>query len=308
MVRKTPASRPELVAEGRPIRFAVAVVSERAKRSHQIASHMASAYSGLVEFDLRTVRSSPEATEAARAASVVADLVIAVGGDGTVADVATGIFRSDAVLGIVPAGSTNIVARGLGIPADPDAAVRVLTAPLGVRRIDVGRCGERCFLHMAGTGFDAEIFRDASTSLKRSLGWLAYIPPAARALRNNPARVRVTVDGTSTETRSPLVLVANGASVVTPGLELYPDISIDDGLLDVLIFSTVTPPQILAALGLTGLRRLHHSPHVKRVRGREVLIESDPPLPFQLDGDVRGDTPIQLSIVPLGMQVAVPFA
>jgi diacylglycerol kinase (ATP) len=285
---------------------AVAVVSEGSRRGPRAVSRLIAAYSHPRRLEVRTVRSSDEAVAAARDAASSAGTVIAVGGDGTVSDVATGMLGTDAVLGIVATGSTNIVARGLGIPASPEAAIRLLAGTHRVRAIDVGRCGDRCFLHMAGAGFDAEIFRGTSRSLKRSLGWLAYLPAAARALRTAPALVRVTVDGTVLTTRSPLVLVANGGAIVTPALALYPDITVDDGWLDILVFSTVTPPQIVAALGLTGLRRLHRSPHVRRLRGREVRIEADPPLPIQLDGDVRGETPRTMVIVPRGLKVIVP--
>ena len=91
-----------------------------------IAESLARKLGTAVDLSLVFVGSSAEATEAARVAATRARIVIAVGGDGTVADVATGIAHSDAILGIVPAGSTNITARSLGVPANPRAAIQLL--------------------------------------------------------------------------------------------------------------------------------------------------------------------------------------
>jgi YegS/Rv2252/BmrU family lipid kinase len=296
------------VTTERTARAAVAIVSGSSRNGPRLASALKSAFAGRAPFRIRLIRSSDEAIEAAREAALRADTVIAVGGDGTVSDVATGILGTGAILGIVPSGSTNIIARALRIPARPTAAIEMLASAHDVRAIDAGLCGDRCFLHMAGAGFDAALFRATKQALKRHLGWMAYLPAAIEALRTAPSEVIITVDGASVEERSPLVLVANGGAVVVPSLEIYPDISVDDGWFDILVFSTVTWPQIITALGLTGLRSLHRSPHVRRIRGKEVRIEAAPSLPIQLDGDVRGQTPVTFALLPLAMNVAVPFA
>ncbi|MGH2615711.1 MAG: diacylglycerol/lipid kinase family protein [Thermomicrobiales bacterium] len=258
--------------------------------------------------DLRihVVGSSREATEAARHHAAWADIVVAVGGDGTVSNVATGIFGSSVALGIIPAGSTNIVARSLGIPSQPEAAMTLLIGDHVPRQIDVGRSGDRSFLNMAGVGFDAEIFRGADPAWKRRLGWLAYLPAAATALRVKPSLVRVSVDGVLDEVTSPLVLVANGGAAITPAFEIYPGIAVDDGWLDVLIFTAATPVQIAATLGSAGRRRLDRSPHVIWRRGRTVLVDATPPLMAELDGDVIGATPRGFHLAPAAMTVITP--
>jgi YegS/Rv2252/BmrU family lipid kinase len=255
---------------------------------------------------LRIAGSSSEAVELAREAAAIADIVVAVGGDGTVADVATGIFGSAASLGIVPTGSTNITARCLGIPRGTAAAVALIAGPHVRRRIDVGRCDERCFLHIAGAGFDAELFEATSPTLKRSMGWLAYLPAAAAAARLPPARVRVVADDEVIDAISPLVLVANGGSILVPELTLYPDVAIDDGWLDVLVFTAATLAEIAATLGQLGRLALDRSPHVQWRRAKRVGIESSPTMRVQLDGDVRGETPTMFHVAPGGMTVITP--
>ena len=256
--------------------------------------------------DIAIVGSSNEATDTARRAASNATVVVAVGGDGTVADVATGIFGSQAALGIVPAGSTNITARALGVPRSPTAAIALLAHPHERRTIDIGRSGDRSFLHIAGAGFDAELFKGADPRWKRSFGWLAYLPSAAWALRLPPSRVSIVADGRAIETDSALVLIANGGSAVTPQFRIYPDIAVDDGWLDLLVFTARTPVEIAETLASASRQRLDASPHVMRHRAREIAITASPELSIQLDGDPRGSTPREFHIVPAALQVIAP--
>jgi diacylglycerol kinase (ATP) len=259
-----------------------------------------------LDLDIQVASSSSEATLAASEAARSAGIVIAVGGDGTVSDVATGIFESSAALGIVPAGSTNIAARSLGIPADPAAALALFGGAHRIRKIDIGRSEDRSFVHIAGAGFDAELFRGASPVWKRRLGWFAYLPAAVAALRLPPSEVRVTTDGAILEARSSLVLIANGGSAIAPQFQIYPGITVDDGWLDVLIFTSSTLAEIATTLGFAGTQQLDRSPHVMHRRARHVGIEAMPALPVELDGDPRGTTPRQFSIAPLGLRVVTP--
>lgn len=255
-----------------------------------------------------TVRVTPgpgTAAEITRAALDGKDTVVAVGGDGTVREVA-GVLRGTGIpLGIIPAGSTNIVARELNIPADPAAALRLILGAHGLAPLDVGVCGERCFLHMAGAGFDSRLFAGANPRLKRRLGWVAYLGPAAQSLLHSSVRFSIVADGEASEVESPLVLVANGGSIIWPRLRLYPGLRKDDGWLDVLIFTATRPVPMLRTLGHVAAMRLDQSPFVLHRRARRVEIATDPPIPFQLDGDVVGTTPAILALDPAALSVIV---
>jgi YegS/Rv2252/BmrU family lipid kinase len=260
----------------------------------------------LTQVHVYTANSSREATLTASDAAESADVVVAVGGDGTVADVATGIFGSDAALGIVPAGTTNITGRSLGIPADPADALALLGHQRVYRSIDVGRSGDRSFLHIAGAGFDAQLFSSANPDWKRRVGWVAYLPAAAAALAVPPAEVRVIADEIEIVADSALVLIANGGSAIAPGFKIFPGVSVEDGWLDVLLFTPSTPAEIATTLWHAGMQRLDRSPHVIWSRARTVKIEAAPPLPVELDGDPRGHTPREFQVVPSGLTVVVP--
>ena len=218
-------------------------------------------------------------------------------------DVATGLFGSRA-LGIVPPARQHYAARS----ASRLTGRRDSTAcgAYRLRAIDVGRSDNRSFIHIAGAGFDAELFGAASPVWMRRLGWIAYLPAAVAALRLPPSDVQITVDGEIFEARSPLVLIANGGSVITPHFRIYPGIAVDDGWLDVLVFTTLTASQIVTTLGHAGRQRLDRSPHVMHRRGRTVSLKAEPSLLVQLDGDPRGTTPRLFNVVPLGLLVATP--
>jgi len=247
-----------------------------------------------------------EATRLAQEAAAWAEVVVAVGGDGTVADVATGIVGRGVPLGIVPAGSTNIVAAELGIPGRPAAAARVLFGPHRLAALDVGRCNDRYFLHMAGAGLDSRFFQRTNPSLKRRVGWLAYLPAAAGALRLPPSRFEIVADGQRLSVTSPLVLVANGGSIISPMLRLLPDVRHDDGWLDLLVFSATTPPEIALTLGQVVTRRLDRSAFLVRIRARQIAIAAEPRLPIELDGDVIGELPAVIGLKRAALRVLAP--
>ena len=119
-------------------------------------------------------------TNLARASLAGANMMVAVGGDSTVASIASAIDGTGVPLGIVPAGSTNIIARDLGIPTEAKSAIALLYGQHNHRFLDLGICDDRRFLHMAGAGFDSRLFAATNPKLKRHAGWLAYIPAGAQ--------------------------------------------------------------------------------------------------------------------------------
>ncbi|WP_294083836.1 diacylglycerol kinase family protein [Sphaerobacter sp.] len=259
-------------------------------------------------YDVRVLRTSfpGAARDLARQAAESSDVVLAVGGDGTVGDVASGLVGTNTPLAIIPTGSANAVARSLGIPLQPAAAARLLVRPHDRRTLDVARAGDRVVVHMAGSGYDALVMRDAQRSLKRLARWLAYVPPALKHLTAPRIQYRVTVDGETTEFAARMVLIANGAFVLDPWLRFGDDIRPDDGVLDVCVFD---PPHLAATLTLGLWFLVGHvgrSRFARRLRGRSVRVEASPPAPVELDGDYAGTTPLEMTVCPAAIQVIVP--
>jgi YegS/Rv2252/BmrU family lipid kinase len=232
-----------------------------------------------------------------------ATVAIACGGDGTVSQVAAALLDQRIPLGIVPAGSTNMVAKVSNIPSEPEKAVKLIFGWHRREKIDVGRCGERLLLHLGGSGIDARIFLGANEKLKRRLRWIAYIPSAVTASMGQPSMYTVTVDGIETHAESSLVLVANSAQLLHSSIHLVADVSRTDGQFDVLIYKADNPVA-LAAAGLTSLTgHLERFGQVIRLRGSRIRIDANPPAPTELDGEVIGETPLEIEVLPRAIEL-----
>ena len=232
-----------------------------------------------------------------------ATVAIASGGDGTVSQVSAAILDERIPLGIVPAGSTNMVAKVSNIPSNPEKAVKLIFGWHRREWIDVGRSEDRLLVHLGGSGIDARMFVGASSTLKRRLRWLAYVPSAVTGAMAKPSMYTVTVDGTETRARSSLVLVANSAQLLHSKIHLVNDVSRTDGKFDVLIY-TAENPIALAGAGLASLTgHLESLGQVIRLRGSRIRIEADPPAPTELDGEVVGETPLEIEVLPRAIEL-----
>jgi diacylglycerol kinase family enzyme len=234
-----------------------------------------------------------------------------VGGDGTVGEVLTGVAGTATPVAIVPRGTGNQVAHNLRIPRRVDAAVEVAVHGTAAA-MDVGCLGDgRYFALAAGAGWDAEIISRATRERKDRWGFGAYVFAGISVGMVPPtARFRIVADGREMELDASLVLVANVGSFVAPyvplAMRVAPSVSFRDGLLDVCIFAPGTPTGVAALLWRLGLGRYTGDPRMIFLQAREVSVESDPPMPTQVDGEVLGTTPLRARSVPGGVHVLVP--
>ena len=261
-----------------------------------------------VLLDIRVTTSAGAARSLAQESAHGAALVIAIGGDGTVADVAGSLEHGGIPLGIIAAGSTNIIGRQLGVPTDPAAAVALLWGEHDERVIDAGYCNDRAFLHMAGVGFDSELFSRTDSRLKRRVGWMAYLPAGASALRERPAAYTITADGVTFDVVSPLVLVANGGAIIHPALTIHPEIDTNDGKLDLIVVTATTPVEVARTLARIATRSLSHSPFITHLQATTITVHCDRDIPVQVDGDVTETLPATFRIEPQSIRLIVPPA
>ena len=242
------------------------------------------------------------------------DMVIAVGGDGTLGEVATGLAHSDCALGVLPVGTGNVWAHMLGLPvwspinrsALMDAARILLEGK--TRRIDLGKAGERYFVLWSGIGFDAQIAHDIEPhrEIRRSLGNLTYVVTAiALSLGLRGTRVTVSIDGKTVRERALMILVTN-AQLYGPSWRLAPEAQLDDGLLEVYIFKGSNTLDVLRHFFLLLLGKHQKSPKIESYRATRVEIRGEKPLPLHLDGDPFGHTPVTITVVPEALHVVAP--
>jgi YegS/Rv2252/BmrU family lipid kinase len=239
-----------------------------------------------------------------------ATAVAVYGGDGTVLQAASGLAGTGVPLAILPGGTGNQLARNLGIPRDPAAAVRVMLAGAH-RAVDIGRWTPdrgpaQVFGVACGAGYDAEIMVSTTRGMKRWLKTGAYLLQSLRSLRHLiPMPYRVTVDGVVTEGEAATVLVANCARIFPPYFPLRPSVRLDDGLLDVV---ALTADGLLEALRvLRQLARDRPDPRkVRHIQGRVIRLETTPPRAAQHDGEDGGVTPFTAEVLPGALEVFTP--
>ena len=259
-----------------------------------------------------------------------ADVVVAVGGDGTVRTVASALSGTGHALGIVPIGTGNLFARNMGIPVDDvDAALTVATSH-GSKLVDMGRLTildneeedhGHAFLIIAGLGFDAQMIDDTDPELKKNISWLAYFVGAFKHLFAPKYRGSVSItsaDG-STHTRTKLTfrtLMAGNCGQI-PGFSLMPEAKWDDGILDFEIIDTTGGLIGWAnlfgdVLHQTVTGKAQQSPlstnsTVDQIQGVSAEVRLEKPALAEVDGDILRETShIRFTVERQALTVRVP--
>lgn len=244
-------------------------------------------------------------TELARAAADEgAAVVVAVGGDGSVADVAAGLLGTKTTLGVIPKGSGNGMARNMGISLTVAEAIATINA--GKRqRIDVGYANEHVFLSNAGVGFDTLISKEFAASTKRGLGVYSWLITKHLWLYKE-WDWKISVDGKEIAEKAFLVNVANGKQFGY-NFTIAPEASVTDGLLDVIVIQKFPKllGGVLAVQALWG--KITDNPYVQQYRGKEVRI-SHPKLRWmQTDGDAKPcEGEVRFRVEPAALELIVP--
>lgn len=264
-----------------------------------------------VTCDLVFTEYSGHAAEIAIGRHTDYDAVFSLGGDGTAMEVAGALAGTGHLVGALPGGTGNLLARALHIPLRIDRAVTTLLAG-EERRIDLGRFADgRRFAIAAGVGIDVSMLQATPIWMKRYFGVIAYAVmgtvAALRILfRRERIHARVTVDGV-TETRDvTTILVANFGALLNERITLGPTIQSDDGLLDVCLFAPRSTLDGVAIMWRLLRRDFSAHPAMSYRRGSKIRIETDPPMEAQADGELIGPTPLDIAVEPLSVRLLVP--
>jgi YegS/Rv2252/BmrU family lipid kinase len=258
------------------------------------------------------VPKSKKAPKQARAAvKAGAELLLVWGGDGMVqrcidAIAGLGDAGANVTVGIIPAGTANLLATNLGIPHDLGDALDIALSGR-IRRIDIGVVNGEHFGVMAGAGFDARMIDAADAEAKTRHGSLAYVRTGASAIRAEPEPVHVLVDGvTFFEGPASCVLVGN-VPRATGGLLVFEHAQPDDGLLDVGVVTADGAVQWLRVLTRVALHRGAGSPFIRTLQGRTVDVRFERPTVYELDGGTRAATDqLCFEVKPRAVSICVP--
>lgn len=239
-----------------------------------------------------------------RAAGEAGELALAFGGDGIVGRVAAGLRGTDGMLGILPGGRGNDLARVLGIPRDPVEACAIVVrgAP---RPLDLAEVDGSPYVGIASCGFDSDANRIANQT-----NWIAgqavYLYAALRALAAwRPACFTLHLDGERLELSGYTVAAAN-SPCYGGGMRLAPGAALDDGLLDVVTIAAIGKLRFLSRLPKVFGGRHVEDEAVGVLRGRELHIEADRAFTVYADGDPIGELPVTVRALPAAVRVLAP--
>jgi len=297
-----------------PRRTALLIVNPAARAAdHGRADRVAAVLEERLALERVETKARGHAMElAASAAEDRLDLVVVLGGDGTLNEVANALAGTATPVAILPGGEANVFARSMGLPRDPVAAARIVAATAGSpRRVPLGRAGDRWFTANCGVGFDGAIVRavEAHPDAKRRLGDLFFVWTATRVSatgydRRTP-RLSVTwgpgdddrVDHAYVaivQNLSPFTYLGRRAMRVAPDADL--GLNLDALILDSMRIGTVLP----VALSTFARARHGRNRHARIVHDVPWFdVRSEVPLPLQADGEYLGDhTEVRIECVP----------
>ncbi len=262
-----------------------------------------------VDWSISLTQESGDAERFARqAAASGADVVAAYGGDGTVMEVARGLLDSQALMAILPGGTANLMSVELGIPKKLEEAAAVACSEHSiVRQVDMGLMGETPFLLRVGMGFAARKVKLADRQLKDKYGMLAYTIAAMKALtKSKMALYHITLDGQTVEIKGLTCLVDNAGNMGIAGATPGRNISVSDGLLDVLL---ITDPGFSANVDTAeGKSKISLPNTYAHWQARQIEISAEPSQPVQVDGEMAGRTPVSIRVIPQALCVLTPEA
>ena len=231
-------------------------------------------------------------------------MVLAVGGDGTVAEVMAAAHQQDVPMGIVPRGTANIVARELGLPASwRKATRRALERFPATRPVDLVRVNDGYSALASGIGFDATVMRYTPRALKYWLGRAAYLVAGAWWLPQAPLfECTIRADGEAIEMTAVVVMVVNAGMLGAAPFRFGPNIAIDDGMLDIVVYRPRSLGDRAGVLWRIVRQRSDGSNMMQR-KARSVEIKAPDVQWYEVDGEVHRGNVLRAEIVPGGVRV-----
>jgi YegS/Rv2252/BmrU family lipid kinase len=238
------------------------------------------------------------------------DLIVAIGGDGTVGEVVAGQARAErkVPIAIVPVGTANVVSLALALPWLPGMAISNMLEGR-VLPFDVGYLPQedRHFFLMAALGFPAKVIRDSPRRLKNLFGVFTYLAAGLRnALNLDEVRIFIEDDaGTCRQFEGNTILLSNIGKIGDINLKVTPDTSAHDGRFDISVISSRSLWDLIGVLFRMLTWRYRPTPRLHHFQSGRVVITTEPPVAVQIDGEDLGQTPLAAEVIPGGVHLVV---
>lgn len=308
-----PTTAPEVVAAPaqRELRRALAIVNPRSgnQSGERIAGWLTElAHSNNVELVLRETSAETDAKDLVQDADQF-DRVIAAGGDGTIMQVMNGIAKKGIPFSVIPSGTGNALAQALQLTLDVRRASDEVFAPAVFSPLDLGLLDDRLYFALRlSVGYEAVVTQDTTRELKTRFGKMAYVMQAVRhAVKVRSVRYRFLVDGKMIRRRAESVWVANAGSLGALDLDLDRSISYNDGRLDLCVMRLSMKQDLRVIVQRLMMRQRLPASAFSRIPIRQsIRIITYPRQPIQVDGEMAGETPCEIKVVPNAIQICRP--
>ena len=254
-------------------------------------------------FDIYITRGPGDAVRAAKQAAVNGtEVVVAVGGDGTVNEVVNGLVDSESLLAVIPTGTGNDFAQTVNMPSDVEEACRIILGG-GVRAVDLGRVQGRSFINLVGVGFDGAV-ADLTNQRPKFLpgAWMYLISVIRTLMSYSPADMKITLDQ-QTFSCTPLLVAVGIGQTYGGGIRIVPGAVQDDGLFDICVIDSISKGQ--AIYYLKKLLAGEHTNLEKTFfkRASYVKLQMERALPFHVEGEVLFSSEIEFTIKTRALEV-----
>ncbi len=257
-----------------------------------------------LDWEMKLTHKFGDATQFAREAAVLGfDLVAGYGGDGTQMEIANGVMESKVPMAILPGGTGNAMAFELKIPRDLRKAVELICTSDRLQPVDLAKAGDAGFMLRLYSGVEEE--QKTSREMKDKYGVLAYPVSTLQMTRNlNHAYYKMKIDGELIEESGVSLMVLNAGSTGGVNLEFAGGVDVSDGLLDIFMLDTTLSTARAATARFLKLPTQGAGLHYWR--GKEIVLEADPPQTLWIDGELLGTTPITITAIPAAISIVVP--
>ena len=234
------------------------------------------------------------------------ELIVIYGGDGSISAVATALYGTNAIMGIIPGGTANVFSKEVGIPQDTEDAIALLLNDLSKAiRIDMGMVNGAPFILRVNLGIMADMIIATDRKLKNSFGQLAYGITAVESIWKTEATpYKMIIDGEEINESGVALTITNAGNIGIGDFSLLPGIAVDDGFLDVILMHDTHFLSLMRVSGSTLFQTA--SDVLKHWRCKEVAIYMEKPTPYICDDTAKQAAFLSIKVVPGALRVLVP--
>jgi len=264
-------------------------------------------YESDVDWDVAITKKNKSAGQIARQLIGKTDLIAVYGGDGCVTEVAMALYGTKIPLAIIPGGTANVMAKELGISLEKESAISLLTSErYELKSVDMGLLNNQPFLLRVNLGIMADMVLQADRNLKDNIGQLAYGITAIKTIGDAEAvPYKLEIDGKVFEETAVSLTVTNSGHIGIGDFALQPGISINDGLLDVILMKDTSLMSLLKVAGSTLLQS--ETDAILHWKCKRIVITMDKIQSFICDDHEESANKITIEVAPPSIQILVPL-